>query len=111
MCVAGKTTLATAAAVESGMNIIVVRAAEVRSKVVGDSEKAVAKVFAQVCHTNSCDVPCHHDARRGPVLRASCSLTSSSPSPPVPIPATPSTLAHGLSRSPGQPVIVDGDAA
>ncbi len=48
MFTTGKTTLALAVASESKMNVIVVRAAEIRSKVVGDAEKSVSKLFAQV---------------------------------------------------------------
>lgn len=44
-----KTLLARAVAAEAGLNFLAVKGAELLSKYVGDSEKALAALFARSC--------------------------------------------------------------
>ena len=83
-----------ALALESGMNIIVVHASELRSKVVGDSEKAVARLFAQVSHAHLK----HSDPPRQARASAPCMLLLDqldAVAPPMPADAESSSARSG----------------
>jgi len=49
-----KTLLARAVASESGLNFLAVKGAELLSKYVGESEKAIASLFARQVFVNKC---------------------------------------------------------
>ncbi|KAG1057296.1 hypothetical protein G6F47_006746 [Rhizopus delemar] len=50
----GKTMLCSALASETGVNFILVESSQIRSKVVGESEKSIAKLFAQARANSPC---------------------------------------------------------
>ncbi|ORE09295.1 P-loop containing nucleoside triphosphate hydrolase protein [Rhizopus microsporus var. microsporus] len=50
----GKTMLCSALASEAGVNFMLVESSQIRSKIVGESEKAVAKLFAQARANSPC---------------------------------------------------------
>eukprot|EP00043_Microstomoeca_roanoka_P005273 m.54729 g.54729 ORF g.54729 m.54729 type:complete len:333 (-) comp12889_c0_seq2:133-1131(-) len=50
----GKTTLCLAAAADAGINVIHVLGSNIRSKIVGESEAALAKVFRDACDCRPC---------------------------------------------------------
>ncbi|KAI8807581.1 P-loop containing nucleoside triphosphate hydrolase protein [Cladochytrium replicatum] len=68
----GKSTLAYALINELGFNCVQVEGSKIRSKIVGESEKAIARVFSQARATSPCiilidqiDVLLHKSARQG----------------------------------------------
>ncbi|RCH95460.1 Spermatoproteinsis associated protein 5 [Rhizopus azygosporus] len=50
----GKTMLCSALASEAGVNFMLVESSQIRSKIVGESEKAIAKLFAQARANSPC---------------------------------------------------------
>jgi SpoVK/Ycf46/Vps4 family AAA+-type ATPase len=50
----GKTMLCSALASEAGVNFMLVESSQIRSKVVGESEKGIAKLFAQARANSPC---------------------------------------------------------
>ncbi|KAG1130390.1 hypothetical protein G6F42_004207 [Rhizopus arrhizus] len=50
----GKTMLCSALASETGVNFMLVESSQIRSKVVGESEKSIAKLFAQARANSPC---------------------------------------------------------
>lgn len=50
----GKTRLCSALAVEAGVNFMLVESSQIRSKIVGESEKGIAKLFAQARANSPC---------------------------------------------------------
>lgn len=50
----GKTMLCSALAAEAGVNFMLVESSQIRSKIVGESEKGIAKLFAQARANSPC---------------------------------------------------------
>lgn len=50
----GKTMLCSALAAEAGVNFMLVESSQIRSKVVGESEKGIAKLFSQARANSPC---------------------------------------------------------